>query len=193
MTNRPLLTAFEPFGLHAANTSLEVLRAVAALGVARTLALPVLYEEAPRLVIETAKRELPREILMLGMAAGRQMVAVENIARNEVTSGAPDNGGRARIGDWLRPGGPDTLTSPYPRPALIQFLRQRGFASALSDDAGGYVCNATYYGVAHWLWRESVNVPAVFVHIPGADRWDSNAVETFAAALAEWLARSAHR
>ena len=48
-----------------------------------------------------------------------------------------------------RRSGPDALAATLPVDAIVKTLTEAGFAAAASDDAGGYVCNATFYRSLH--------------------------------------------
>jgi pyroglutamyl-peptidase len=186
---RVLLTAFQPFGQWTENTSLAIMRKADGLTAENVLGLelPVEFDRAASLLLETAERERPAEILALGMAGGRREVCIETIAFNEDRASLPDNAGALRdAGSLIDPDGPERVTPRFPREELVAFLSERGFPSRLSDDAGRYVCNNLFYRVARAI---APGVAFTFVHVPGPEDWPATEIERLGEALAAWANR----
>lgn len=98
----------------------------------------------------------PSVVLGLGVAVGRPGVSVERIGRRQVDARRRDALG-ARMSE-LEAGGPElVLASPG-----VEVLAM-GLGAELSEDAGGYVCNA-------WLYQAMRAVGTSrrvgFVHLP---------------------------
>jgi pyroglutamyl-peptidase len=187
---RLLLSGFQPFGRWSENTSLWALRAAqsASGGLIQSLELPVEFDRAAALLLESFWRARPLEIIALGMAAGRREVSVETLAFNEDRADLPDNAGILRpAGAPIDAEGPSSLSPPFPREELVDFLRRRGFEANLSADAGRYVCNNLFYLAARALMPAGASF--TFVHAPGPAEWTRAEAERFGESLAAWAAR----
>lgn len=117
--------------------------------------LPVRFLEGPDLAVAWARSCGARWVVGLGVASRRDRVSVERFA-TRATCGRPDIDGFAppTCGD-----GPEHVPASLDPVALA-----RALDAELSDDAGGYVCNA-------WLYRVTLALPEArvgFVHLPPA-------------------------
>ncbi len=173
-----LLTGHEPFGGLTKNTSWEVAsrlegETIAGLEVV-AVRLPVVWEECGRQVREAIRRHRPRMVLATGVAwVG--LVQVETTARNERRK-YKDNRDELPRAKVIEPGGPERIATRLPVERIMKRLKALGLPAATSDDAGGYLCNETFYS----LLRETARlegetgrpVPAGFIHVPrtGPDR-----------------------
>jgi pyroglutamyl-peptidase len=127
--------------------------------------LPVVYNEiAPRLkslIEETA----PDMILHFGLAGRRHKISIETRAVNRINALRPDAAGR-----WAKNRAVIQGHSAFMKRALVPVQRlnavlwQAGIASALSIDAGDYVCNQTLY--LSLAMAEGTGRAVGFVHVP---------------------------
>lgn len=119
----------------------------------RGLVLPVSFDRSPAATVDEARRIGADLVVGLGVAMMRPTVTVERFGRRLGAPRAADMDG-AIVAD-LGPG-PDVRASTVDVDALAAALH-----ADLSDDAGGYVCNA-------WLWRVlgALDVPVAFIHLP---------------------------
>lgn len=109
------------------------------------------YSTVPSFTLEQIEASRPEFTVGIGVAAGRDHVAVERIGRNRVTQARPDHHGAL---DPAVADGPDERHCPAAE-ALAESL-----GVAVSDDAGDYVCNA-------WLYRLlGTGERAAFIHVP---------------------------
>jgi hypothetical protein len=101
-------------------------------------------------------------LLGLGMHAGSSF-RLERRARGKLVSASLDNSGIAGAGIVLADG--DVRISEAAWETLATWLRESGAeAVELSDDAGGFVCEASYHhllGHAHLL-----GCAGLFLHVP---------------------------
>lgn len=111
----------------------------------------------------------------IGLAGDRSWISLESVARNECND-TPDNLGQRRPGALVATGFALRATA-----LPLERLRER-LASLtqlevrITDDAGAYVCNATYY---HTLARATeAGGDALFVHIPPMDGDSARALGT---------------
>ncbi len=155
-----LITAFEPFGGNERNASAEVLRLlpekIGRCGI-RKLLLPVAFGKA-------AGRVLPEPadaVFMLGEAGGRSTVTPEIRAVNKREARIPDNEGFRPAGEAIIPGEPEAYYTRIPVRRIAARMRTEGYRIEVSEDAGTYVCNDTFYSVG--MNRPE---PAAFIHCP---------------------------
>ncbi|MBI5155223.1 hypothetical protein HZA57_08295 [Candidatus Poribacteria bacterium] len=198
---KALLTAFEPFAGGTVNTSLWVLEALETLTEGRPdapqmLMLPVVFDEAAALVLDTLDEEDFDEIILLGMAGQSDPVRIETQARNLDDSMTADNQGAVRHQHVIIPGGPEVLTPTYPRNNLLRFLHNHQIKAEMSDDAGRFLCNNTYFHVAEALIEGGDPFeapPLVFIHLPAprggakSPGWEREDALRFAQVLLHWL------
>lgn len=149
--------------------------------------LPVGFEAAPRALDELLAElgRAPDALLLLGVHPG-QGFRLEARAKASLRPGRPDALG-VDAADLGRSEGPD-LWSPLDLKALAVALLFGGADPvAISDDAGGYVCEALY---RHALERgEALGVPALFVHVPPLEGADLDVGERALGALVRELIR----
>lgn len=155
-----LITAFEPFGGRAVNTSAEVCRLLPeTIGGCETtkIILPVVFRKAA----ETVLRHQADSIFMLGEAGGRSAVTPELRAGNIRNARIPDNAGCRPAGEMILAEGPEEYRTAFPVERIVRRMREEGREIAVSGDAGTFVCNETYY-----LTGTGSRIPAVFIHVP---------------------------
>lgn len=113
-------------------------------------------------LLARAGAQRPDLLLGLGMHAGATF-RLERRARVAMVSASLDNAGVAGRGLVL-PGGADRANEAAWE-QLAAWLRESGAdAVELSDDAGGFVCEASYH---HLLGRaRELGCPALFLHVP---------------------------
>ena len=160
-----LITAFEPFGGSSRNTSAGVLRrlpdTISGCKV-RKLLLPVVFGKAA----ETVLREDAAAVFLLGEAAGRTSVTPERRARNLRNARIPDNDGNRPENEPVLPGCAAEYYTGIPAGQIAARMRSEGYAVTVSEDAGTFVCNDTFY-----LVGMKSRVPVEFIHCPAeADR-----------------------
>jgi pyroglutamyl-peptidase len=102
--------------------------------------LPVDFYAAPRQVLRRIATLQPHWIVCCGMAESRQQLTVESTARL----------------------GTRTLTTAVDLHLLIQDLSM----TAISDDAGQFVCERLYYDVLDYLQTQNSSSQCIFVHVP---------------------------
>lgn len=155
-----LITAFEPFGGERLNTSSEVLgmlpEKLCGREVRKTV-LPVVFGKAAEKALS-----LPAScIFMLGEAGGRAEVTPELKARNLRQARIPDNEGNQPRDEKILPDGPEEYRTVFPVREAVERMRSDGYRISVSEDAGTYVCNDTFY-----LTGIKAGVPVAFIHVP---------------------------
>ncbi len=162
-----LITAFEPFGGEAYNSSANVLALLPdRIGdhTMEKLMLPVVFGEAGKIVLAH-----PADyVFLLGEASGRKKVTPEMYARNVRNARIPDNRGLQPVNEAIFPGGPAQYETRVPVTGLVGRMQSDGYGIEVSRDAGAFVCNDTFY-----LVGTGSSVPVVFIHVPHeAGRYD---------------------
>ena len=156
-----LISAFEPFGGHERNASAEVLRllpeTIGGYNV-RKMLLPVVFGKAAQRILTAEPADA---VFMLGEAGGRTDVTPEIRAVNKREARIPDNEGSRPSGEAIVPGGPETVYTRVPVRRITARMQKEGFRIDISENAGTFVCNDTFYGVGI-----SRREPAVFIHCP---------------------------
>ncbi|MCB2154595.1 pyroglutamyl-peptidase I [bacterium] len=195
-----LVTAFEPFSTYTENSSQWILEELRTLNGGsedvQTLLLPVSYERAADVVLDELAKGSYDQILMLGMAGPTSEVRIETLARNRDEAELPDCDGIVRRGCEILPDGPETLLPSFPRDDLKTIISNHGFTVEVSESAGRYVCNHTYFLVAAALTAGGGPFEAplcTFIHVPapagtrGFGGWSRLDARRFSQALAEWF------
>ncbi|TAJ17796.1 MAG: hypothetical protein EPO68_08865 [Planctomycetota bacterium] len=117
-------------------------------------------------LIARADSQPPALLLGLGMHAGTSF-RLERRARAAMSSASLDNAGVAGRGVVLAGGADRANEAQWQR--LADWLRESGAEEVeLSDDAGGFVCEASYH---HLLGRaRELACPGLFLHVPDGAR-----------------------
>jgi pyroglutamyl-peptidase len=77
-----------------------------------------------------------------------------------------DNDGYIPDEETIFPDSPLALQSTLPLKAIKKSLTECGIPAVVSNSAGLYVCNATYYTVLHHIAVRGLSTQAVFIHLP---------------------------
>ena len=168
------VTGFEPFLDVAVNPSGELARGLtesppAGIEVAGAL-LPVSFERTPAAFEAALEEVLPRRpVALLGLGVQRgEYFRLESTARARLSSEKPDADGVFAC-DLGALGGQD-LHTPLDLEALRRALLHAGAPDArTSQDAGGYLCERTYYSLLSAGQRHGL--PALFLHVPPVEAW----------------------
>lgn len=165
-----LLTGFEPFGGDALNPSQEIARALdgQSIGAQRIVGalLPVAFARTAPLLEDLIERHRPSLVLALGLAGGRCEVSFERVAVNLVDARIADNDGAQPIDESVVADAPNAYFSTLPLKAIVAHLRTRGIPAGLSLSAGSFVCNQTFFALAHLLATRHPRTRCGFAHLP---------------------------
>jgi pyroglutamyl-peptidase len=178
-----LLTGFAPFDKEPINSSWEVARALnlSVLRVphgstsgsrrvhqARIVArqLPCEFDRALEVLASLIKRLKPDLIVGLGQANSRHDFSVERVAININDARIRDNAGAKPIDTSVIRGAPVAYFSGLPIKAIVQAARRAGIPASVSQSAGTFVCNHTFYGLMHLLATEYPDKRGGFIHLP---------------------------
>lgn len=167
---RVFITGFEPFGGSDVNSSWETAVRVGQLspkGVTiEVKQLPVSFKRAGDEVREILTEGRPDVLIMLGQRGNSQSVDIERIAVNLMDSVNPDNDVFCPQEQRIADDGDSAYFSNLPVKSLRDAVLQKGISARVSNTAGLYVCNSTYYNALDEIYKKDLTTKAVFVHIP---------------------------
>lgn len=154
-----LVVGFGPFGEVRENPASALARAVDGYerqGVRLVgREIPVEYAGGPAQTLTWVQELQPVAVVGIGVATGRPSAQWERQGKRRGDPRVSDN--VSIVLDDLEPDGPEFVESTAPVDALAA-----ASGLGISDDAGGYVCNA-------WLYRSLRSLaplPVAFLHIP---------------------------
>lgn len=173
MANTLLLTYFGPFPGVPVNPTVALAEgAVRALNTARpdlrvvARELPVSYDGSSAALRAALQDVQPDALISLGVAVGRDVVSLEQVAINLDSAGIEDNDGDQRCDEPIAPGGQEAYFSSLPVRASFERLRAAGEPVEISYTAGTYVCNHVFYEGQRISRELGLSIPAGFVHVP---------------------------
>lgn len=163
-----LLTGFEAFGESEGNPTAEIVRLLDGVSVAGRrvsgVALPVTASGAPEALGRAVDLHRPGLVLSLGLANGRSMLTLERVAINVLDFPIPDNNGYRPTDDPIVEGGPAAYFATLPIKAILAAWREAGLPGYVSNTAGTYVCNQTFYRSLHLSGEHGYR--AGLIHVP---------------------------
>lgn len=165
-----LLTGFEPFGGSEVNSSWETAVRVGQLApkdvCMETLLLPVSFMRAGKKIREALKEKRPDVLVMLGQRGKGESIYIERIAINMMDASSSDNDGYHPQEQTIVDEGEAAYFSNLPVKTLRDALLHRGIPARVSNSAGLYVCNSTYYNALNEIYEQGLSIKVVFVHLP---------------------------
>ena len=165
-----LITGFEPFGVSEVNSSWETAVRVGQRppkGVCmETLLLPVSFMRAGKKIREALREKRPDVLIMLGQRSKGESIDIERIAINMMDASNPDNDGYQPQELMIIAESGTAYFSNLPVKALRDAVLQRDIPARVSNSAGLYVCNSTYYNALEEIHKHQLPTKVVFVHLP---------------------------
>jgi len=174
---RLLITGFTKFSDFTSNPSQEILSEIANKGINgldfKTLLLTV-NEEGSN---ETARRINSdfsfSSILHLGFSDKTDIIRLEKIGKNLLNMEISDNSGRKIKHRKIIEESPEILISTANFRRINEMLAEFSDKYTWSDDAGGFVCNETYFRTLDAVKKNYQNYCSVlFIHLPKFDKID---------------------
>ena len=169
-----LLTSFEQFYKYKYNPTISVAEKVE--NILKNSNIINLSTKVMQCKYSTIKQEVyglyesnPDIVLSLGLGASRTSLNLESLAQNEYSSVAPDNEGIILNGDPIIPNGNDLLSSLNLND--LEILSNKHVKSAISNNAGKFMCNANFYWNQYKINNENLNTKYLFIHIPFTDEY----------------------
>ena len=167
---RVLLTGFEPFGGSYINSSWETAYHIGQLAISgvemKVVQLPVSFISSGKLIRKLLQTHKPDALVMLGQRGKGQNIDIERIAVNMMDSMNPDNDGFCPRELPIVENGSNAYFSNMSVKTLKDALENSNIPSKVSNSAGLYVCNCTYYHALSEILDNKLPTKAVFVHLP---------------------------
>lgn len=166
-----LITGFEPFDGETINPAWEIARRLdgwrCAEHVVVARRLPCVFTAIRRALDHELRALTPDIAISVGQANGRVDISLERVAINVDDARIPDNDGGQPIDHPVVAGGPPAYFTTLPVKAIVQRLRSAGLPAQVSNTAGTYVCNHTFYMLRHLVETAHPGVRrAGFIHVP---------------------------
>jgi pyroglutamyl-peptidase len=165
-----LITAFGAFPGMPSNPSARLVAQFGHLQRARfarlgielvTAELPVVFAEVAQVLTALVEDVKPDAIIHTGVAGRRAVLSIETRAINRIGTLRTDAARQVSLCSVVDPTGAARLQARWPAARLVAAMRKAGARTAISMDAGDYVCNQTLY-----LSLLRTRVPVGFLHIP---------------------------
>jgi len=164
-----LVTGFEPFGGDKTNGSWEAVKHLQGkrFGDETVVVaeLPVVWGKAGEQLHGLILKYHPRAVIAFGQA-GAEPVRLETIAHN-TRQEYKDNAGALPPTDVISTSAPQTLDTALDVGAIQASLEAAKIPVVQSKDAGGYLCNETFYRLMND--PDAQTIPRGFVHVPPLD------------------------
>lgn len=165
-----VIQGFGPFGEFTVNPSELLVRSLAERGDpdVRAEVLPVSLErtaaEIPRLMAELE----PQVWLGVGLAAGRTALSIEAVALNlaDWPDADADADGVSVTRAPIAPDGPAAHLTTLPAGPILAAWHDAGIPGYLSQTAGSYLCNFSFYTAAQAAREQGRPCLVGFLHVP---------------------------
>lgn len=130
--------------------------------------LPVARKRVGRALSDAIGETQPDVVIVTGVAPGRTAPALERVAVNVLDFPIPDVDCDAPVDEPIVRDGPAAYLSGLPVKAVMSRWQEEGIPGYVSNTAGTFVCNQTFYLARHLL--RGTPVIAGLLHIPGTSR-----------------------
>ncbi len=165
-----VVQGFGPFGAHSVNPSELLVNALAEQQRPDvvTEVLPTSMEHVRRAVPELMARHRPSLWVGVGLAAGRNALAVEAVAINLAAWGRTDTDvdGVSAERQPIAEDGPAAHFTTWPVEEILSGWQTAGIPGYLSLSAGSYLCNLSLYVAAHTAAELGLDCRVGFLHVP---------------------------
>ena len=111
----------------------------------------------------------PDLTICFGVHSGADGFRLERVARNQANIAAADAYGYTPILPVLEQQGLAEYVSRLPLDAIQEALDEAHIDNHINEDAGSYLCNASFYYLMHYLETKNPNGLGGFIHIPQAE------------------------
>lgn len=129
--------------------------------------LPTSYENGSRQICEMMRSMVPDYVLLLGVANFVGTLMIERFALNIDDCPVPDIDGVVRQGRTIFSDGADAIRTLIDIDGLRERLLKQDVDAEISNYAGAYVCNHTYYVALRTAAEMQKPSRVLFIHVPG--------------------------
>jgi pyroglutamyl-peptidase len=167
---RAVVQGFGPFGDFTVNPSELLVHSLARRGDADLIAevLPVSKERVTAAVPELMSKHRPDVWLGVGLAAGRTALSIEAVAVNLAhwPPARADADGVSVSREPVAAGGPAAYLTTLPVKQILGAWREAGIPGYVSQSAGSYLCNLSFYCAARAARDLGLACRVGFLHVP---------------------------
>ena len=128
--------------------------------------IPMRFGEVKDVIEGHIDKYKPAAVLSTGVSSEGSCIKLERVAINLTTAKGPSKKEQLPEGEPIRAGGPVGYFSTLPLGKLLEGLKRAGIPVLISNSAGTFGCNLIFYQLMDYLDRESINIPAGFIHVP---------------------------
>lgn len=180
---RILVTGFESYGGDSINSSRETANAFACdeFGDVEVMTriLPVSLKRRGKAICEFIDEIEPDIVILLGQSGKSDCIKIERVALNLMDSAKGDNDGYIPYEETICPDAPPAYFTQIPVKKLQDYLLHKGIPAMVSNSAGLYVCNRTYFTALHYIATAGSNIKALFIHLPSiSEEWPIERMKT---------------
>lgn len=170
-----VVQGFGPFGDYTVNPSELLVRSLAERGGSKSSGsdvvaevLPVSGDRVASAVWELMNRHRPDIWLGVGLAAGRTALSLEAVAVNLMhwPDENADVDGTSVCRQPVADDGPAAFLTTLPVEAILRAWQDRGIPGYLSQSAGSYLCNMSFYLAAKAASELGGPAMVGFLHVP---------------------------
>lgn len=170
-----VVQGFGPFDQLPSNPSQELVEALAArvasAGAAAgedvvTVVLPVERGVVEREVPALVAAHRPSVWIGVGLAAGRTSLSIEAVALNVAHWSTPDMSGAVAEREPIVDGGAGAYLTGLPVEQILAAWQADGIPGYLSQSAGSYLCNMSFYLAARTAEQLALSTAVGFLHVP---------------------------
>lgn len=126
---------------------------------------PTEWQAAPQRLSQLFRELRPTLMLLFGVAREAKGFRIETQGVNACAM-RTDAAGECPTALQVTPEGPPSYAVTIPTRDIVEHLQARGLPATLSDDAGGYLCNAVLYHALTLARGAQRPCQAGFIHIP---------------------------
>lgn len=155
-----LVTAFKPFHIYKTNSSFESLSKSSLPNDCVKAYLSVDLDNTKEELYDLINRINPSLIIHFGQSGRDKEISLERRAQNLLSFKIKDNAFNMPQNERIIEGSSDYLYTKLDIDGLKAYLEENGINPTLSDDAGTFICNYTYY------LSLSKDIPVIFIHLP---------------------------
>lgn len=169
MTEKVLITGFEPFDDKTTNPSYEAVMRLPETIAGATIVkmeLPSVFHESLQSVIGKIKAEQPDIVILVGLGEKAKSIRIERVAINIDDARIPDNKGNQPVDAPIIKNDLPAYFSTLPIKAIADQLSKNGIPAEVSNSAGTYVCNHVMFGMLSYISHEQLNIKCGFIHVP---------------------------
>ena len=169
-----VVQGFGPFDQLPRNPSQELVEAlgarVASAGAGGedvvTVVLPVERAVVEREVPALVAAHRPSVWIGVGLAAGRTSLSIEAVALNVAHWSTPDMSGAVAEREPIVEGGAGAYLTGLPVEQILASWQAEGIPGYLSQSAGSYLCNMSFYLAARTAEQLALATAVGFLHVP---------------------------